>query len=72
MPVWLKATSKWGSILVLVALIIAFVKQLIAFVGFLTFAIKILIVLVFVTLFIGVAFLIFRAWSENQKRKSNG
>jgi uncharacterized membrane protein len=71
MPVWLKATGKWGSILVLVALVIALVKQLIAFIGFLTFAIKILIVLAFVALFLGVAVTIFRTWSRNQKRKGN-
>jgi hypothetical protein len=68
----LKATGKWGGIIALIALVIALVKQLIAFVGFLTFAIKILIVLVFVALFVGVGFLIFRAWNEKQKRKGNG
>ena len=71
MPIWLRATGKWGSILVLVALVIALVKQIIAFIGFLTFAIKILIVLGFVALFLGVGFLIFRAWSEGRKRKGN-
>ena len=71
MPIWLRATGKWGSILVLVALVIALVKQLIAFVGFLTFAIKILIVLAFVAVFLSVAFMVFRAWSRNQKNKGN-
>jgi hypothetical protein len=70
MPLWLKATSKWGSILVLVALVIALVKQLIAFIGFLTFAIKILIVLAFVVLFVAVGFAVFRAMSRNRKPKS--
>ena len=70
MPLWLKATSKWGSILVLVALVIALVKQLIAFIGFLTFAIKILIVLAFVVLFVAVGFAFFRAMSRNRKPKS--
>ena len=67
----LKAAGKLGSILVLVALLIAFVKQLIAFVGFLTFAIKILIVLAFVVLFLGVALAVFRAVGKNRKRKDN-
>ena len=71
MPVWLKATGKWGSILVLVALVIALVKQLIAFIGFLTFAIKILIVLAFVALFLGVGLAIFRSMSRDRKRKGN-
>ena len=71
MPIWLKATGKWGSILVLVALIIALVKQLIAFIGFLTFAIKILIVLAFVVLFVGVGIVILRTLTRNKKRKDN-
>lgn len=70
MPLWLKATGKWGSILVLITLVIALVKQLIAFVGFLTFAIKILIVLAFAALFLGVALAVFRAMSKNRKQKN--
>lgn len=71
MPVWLKATGKWGSILVLVAMVIALVKQLIAFIGFLTFAIKILIFLAFAVLFLGVGLVVFRSLSKNRKRKDN-
>ncbi len=71
MSIWLKAAGKWGSIVALVALVIALVKQIIAFIGFLTFAIKALIVLVFLALFLGVGFLLFRAWKENQHRKNN-
>ena len=71
MPLWLRATGKWGSILVLVALLIALVKQLIAFIGFLTFAIKMVIVLAFIALFLAVGLTILRAWSKNQKRKDN-
>ena len=71
MPLWMKAAGKWGSILVLVALLIALVKQVIAFIGFLTVAIKILIVLAFVILFIGVAVAVFRAVGRNRKRKDN-
>ena len=71
MPIWLKATGKWGSILVLIGLLIALVKQLIAFVGFLTFAIKALIVLAFVVLFLAVGMAILGAWGKNRKRKDN-
>jgi hypothetical protein len=71
MPIWLKATGKWGSILVLVALVIALVKQLIALVGIVMFAIKALVILAFIALFLGVGLLIFRSWSESQKRKGN-
>lgn len=70
MPLWLKATGKWGSILVLITLAIAFLKQLIAFIGFLTFAIKAVIFLAFVAVFLGVGYLVFRSWKENQQRKN--
>lgn len=68
MPLWLGVASKWGSILVLVGLVIALVKALIGFVSFITLAFKILIVLAFVAVFAGVAFLVFRAWQGNRKR----
>lgn len=69
MPIWLKATGKWGSILVIIALVITLLKQLIAFIGFLTFAFKILIFLVFAALFIGVGLLVFKTFRDNRKRK---
>lgn len=70
MPAWLKTTGLLGSIAVLIALVIAFIKQLIAFVGFLTFAIQAVIVFAFLALFIGVAVIIFRSWKGKQERKS--
>jgi hypothetical protein len=69
MPIWLRAAGKWGSILVLVTLLIALVKQLIAFIGFITFAIKVLIVLAFIAVFLGVAVLVFRSVSRNRKKQ---
>ena len=68
MPLWLGVASKWGSILVLVGLVIALVKALIGFVTFITLAVKILIVLAFVAVFAGVAFMVFRTWQGNRKR----
>lgn len=68
MPVWLAVATKWGSIVVLIGLVIALVKALIGFVSFVTFAVKILIVLLFVAVFVGVAFLAFRAWQGTRKR----
>lgn len=65
----MKATGVVGSILVILALVIAFLKQIIAFIGFLTFAIKILVVIVFVALFIGVGLMVFRAFSDRRKAK---
>jgi uncharacterized membrane protein len=69
MPVWMKAAGKWGSILVILTLIITLLKQVIAFIGFLTAAIKILVVLAFVILFLGVGMMIFRSWNANRKAR---
>jgi hypothetical protein len=69
MPVWMKAAGKWGSILVIIALVITLLKQLIAFIGFITGAIKILIVLIFIALIVGVAFLIFKGWQNSRKHR---
>lgn len=69
MPVWMKATGIGGSILVVIALVIALLKSLITFVGFLTFAFKILIILVFVAVILGVGFLILKAISEKRRSK---
>lgn len=59
----------WGSLLALVALVIALVKSLIAFVGFLTFAIKAIIVLGFVSVFLLVGLMVFRTWTSSQRNK---
>jgi hypothetical protein len=67
MPIWFKAAGKWGSVLVILTLIITLLKQIITFIGFLTAAIKILVVLAFVVLFLGVGLLIFRSWSGKRK-----
>ncbi|HRJ88906.1 MAG TPA: hypothetical protein PLN05_08215 [Pyrinomonadaceae bacterium] len=69
MPLWVKAASKWGSILVIIALVITLLKQLIAFVGFVTGAIKILIILVFVALIVGVGFIVLKSWSDSRRSK---
>lgn len=66
---FLKATGIVSTILALIVVVIAFFKQLIAFVGFLMFAIKAVIVLGFVALFLGVGIVIFRAWSKNRQQK---
>ena len=66
--IMLKAASIGGSILVIIALVIALLKVLIGFVGFLAFAVKILIILVFIAVFAAVGFMLFRAWQSKQKR----
>ena len=62
-----KAASILGSIVVLIALVITFIKTLIAFVGFLTTAVQVFIVLAFIAVIGGVGFLIIRSWKENKK-----
>ena len=47
MGMFVKAASIGGSILVLIALVIALLKALIGFVGFISFAIKLIIILAF-------------------------
>lgn len=69
MPVWMKATGIGGSILVIIALVIALLKSLISFVGFITFAFKILIVLAFVAVIVGVGFLVLKGISEKRRKK---
>lgn len=65
----LKVAGKWGSILAVIALLILALKQLIAFVGFLTFAIKAILVLGFLTLVVLVGYMIFKAWSDRKKEE---
>ena len=67
MQIWMKAASVGGSILVLIALAIALLKGLIALVGFVTGAIKIVIFLVFITVFCIVGYLAFKTWNDNRK-----
>lgn len=67
MPTWLKATGKWGSVLVILTLIITLLKQIITFIGFLTAAIKIIVFLAFAILFLSVGVLVFRTWKANRK-----
>lgn len=67
---FLKASGVVGSILVLVALVIAFLKSAIAFIGLLTFALKILIVVAFVAVFLGVAILIISGMRSKRSKVS--
>ncbi len=64
----LKAASIGGSILALIALIVVLINTLIAFVGFISLAVKIIIVLAFVIVFSGVAFMVFRGFQNSRRR----
>lgn len=67
----------WGSIFAILALIVTFLKQIIALVAqmlalisFLMFAVKIIIVLIFAALIVGVGLMIFRSWKSNRQAKN--
>ncbi|MCY7374791.1 MAG: hypothetical protein LH472_02315 [Pyrinomonadaceae bacterium] len=67
----------WGSIFAILALIVTFLKQIIALVGqllalisFFMFAVKIIIVLAFIAVIAGVGFLVFRSWKASRQPKS--
>lgn len=68
MSILLKATGIGGSVLVILALIITFLKQIIAFIGFLTMAIKLIVILFFVALLAAIGFMVIK--SMNAKRKN--
>ncbi len=68
MSFYLKAAAGIGStLLVVLALIIAFLKGMIGLIAFITTAIKIIIFLGFVVVFVGVGLLVFRAFRESRR-----
>ena len=76
MPVWFKAAGIGGSLLAVIALVIVFLKQVIAFIallttliGWLMAVVKIAIVLIFIAIFLGIGLMIYRTWNERQKVK---
>lgn len=69
MSVYLRAAGKWGSIFAILALIITLLKQIIGFIGFLTFAIKVLIVMAFAAMFIGVGLMALRTFQQRKKKE---
>lgn len=69
MPTWLKATGKWGSVFVILALIVTLLKQAIAFFGFLTMVIKFGVILAFVLVLVGVGLVVLRGFNANRKAK---
>ncbi len=69
MSIWLKAAGKWGSVFAILALVITLLKQIIGFIAFLTTAIKIFVVLIFILLFVGVGFVVLRSWNTKRTAK---
>lgn len=66
---YLKAAGIGSTLLALVVIIIAFFKQLIALIGIISFAIKAVVILAFVALFLGVGLVVFRSWSNSKREK---
>ncbi|HUF03675.1 MAG TPA: hypothetical protein VMM38_05800 [Aridibacter sp.] len=69
MSTWMLTAGKWGSVFVILALIITLLKQIIGFIGFLTAIIKIGIVLVFIALFLGIGFLVLKTWKSSRPKE---
>lgn len=69
MSTWMLTAGKWGSVFVILALIITLLKQIIGFIGFLTTIIKIGIILVFVALFLGVGLLVLKTLKSSRPRE---
>ena len=61
--------GKWGGIATIIVLVIALLKQLIAFVGFIMFAIKAALVLVFVALMLLIVVLMLRTRSQRRREE---
>ena len=70
MPIVLKAAAGIiGSILAVIALAIAVLKGILALIAFITTAIKIIVILAFVAVFLGIGLLAFRTWQSSRKTK---
>jgi hypothetical protein len=65
----LKGTGIGGSIIVILALVIYLLKTLIAFIAFLTGAIKIIIILAFVVLIVGVGLMVLKGLRDRRSPK---
>ncbi len=71
MASFLATSSRWGGILTIIILLIALLKQLIAFVGFLMFAIKVAILLAFIGLFLLIVIAILRGRSQRRRESED-
>lgn len=69
MPVWMKAAGIGGSILALIALVIVLLKTIVGFIAFLTGAIKVIIILVFVALLLAIGLMVLKGFRESKRNK---
>lgn len=59
-----KTVGIWGSVIVLVALAITFLKQAIALIGLLLWAVKGVVVLAFIGVLIAVGYMVYKNFSK--------
>lgn len=67
--VFLKAAGIGGSILAILALVIYLLKTIISLIAFLTGALKILVVLVFIAVIVGIGFMVLKGWNEARRNR---
>jgi len=67
--VFLKAAGIGGSILAILALVIYLLRTIISLIAFLTGALKILVVLVFIAVIVGIGFMVLKGWNEARKNR---
>ncbi len=61
-----QAEGGWGTIFAILALVITLLKQIIGFISFLTFIIKIGVLLMFVAVFLGIGLMILRSYRSSR------
>ena len=66
---FLKAAGIGGSIMAILALVIYLLKTVISLIAFLTGALKILVVLVFVAVIVGIGFMVLKGWNEARRSR---
>jgi uncharacterized membrane protein len=67
MSAFVRTFGRWGGILTMILLVITLLKQLIALVGFLLFAIKVSVVVAFVGLFLLIVFAMLRGRTRRRR-----
>lgn len=66
---FLKATGVIGTIMVILALVITLLKQVIAFIGIISFVVKAFVVLAFVTVFLLVGLMALKTFRDSRRSK---
>jgi len=67
MPLFIKAASIGGTIVLILALVVAVLKGVLTLLAFITGAIKLLILLAFIAVFAMVGLAVFRAWQDRRR-----